>query len=112
MLYSRPLHPELFAIQGRSVFRTSDYEVESWLMPAGHVVRFQHGEQMLTETVLEEARGYQITKIFTLTYKPAFFEKFGFRQIDRSDLPLKIWSDCIICVKFPDCDEIAMLKEL
>lgn len=53
MLYSRPLHPELFQIQGRSVFRTGDYEVESWLMPAGHVVRFQHGDQMLTETVIE-----------------------------------------------------------
>jgi amino-acid N-acetyltransferase len=66
----------------------------------------------LTETVLEEARGFQITRIFTLTYKPAFFKKFGFRRIDRSELPLKIWSDCIICVKFPDCDEIAMLREL
>jgi amino-acid N-acetyltransferase len=66
----------------------------------------------LTETVLEEAQRFQIAKIFTLTYKPAFFEKFDFVQIDRSELPLKIWSDCIICVKFPDCDEIAMLKEL
>lgn len=66
----------------------------------------------LTETVLEEAQRFQITKIFTLTYKPAFFEKFGFVRIDRSELPLKIWSDCIICVKFPDCDEIAMLKVL
>ena len=53
MLYRRPLHPELFSIQGRSVFRTSDYEVESWLMPAGHVVRFQHEDQTLTETVIE-----------------------------------------------------------
>jgi len=66
----------------------------------------------LTETALEEAQRFNIAKIFTLTYKPAFFEKFSFVQIDRSELPLKIWSDCIICVKFPDCDEIAMLKEL
>ena len=68
--------------------------------------------RQLTETVLEEAQRFQIAKIFTLTYKPAFFEKFDFTRIDRSELPLKIWSDCIICVKFPDCDEIAMLKEL
>jgi len=53
MLYRRPLHPELFSIQARSVFRTSEYEVESWLMPAGHVVRFQHQDQTLTETVIE-----------------------------------------------------------
>jgi amino-acid N-acetyltransferase len=66
----------------------------------------------LTETVLEEAQRFNIAKVFTLTYKPAFFKKFGFVQIDRSELPLKIWSDCIICVKFPDCDETAMMKEL
>jgi amino-acid N-acetyltransferase len=66
----------------------------------------------LTETVLQEAESFNIKKVFTLTYKPDFFKQFGFIQIDRSDLPLKIWGDCIICIKFPDCDEIAMLKEL
>jgi len=50
--------------------------------------------------------------VFTLTYKPDFFRQFDFIHIERSDLPLKIWADCIICVKFPDCDEIAMMKEL
>ena len=66
----------------------------------------------LTETVLEEAKSFDVKKVFTLTYKPEFFKKFGFIQIERSDLPLKIWGDCIICVKFPDCDEIAMMKKL
>ena len=66
----------------------------------------------LTDTALDEARSFNIAKVFTLTYKPDFFKKFGFVQIQKSELPLKIWSDCIICVKFPDCDEIAMLKEL
>ena len=66
----------------------------------------------LAETALDEARSFNIVKVFTLTYKPDFFKKLGFVQIKKSELPLKIWSDCIICVKFPDCDEIAMLKEL
>jgi len=66
----------------------------------------------LTETVLNEAKTFNVKKVFTLTYKPDFFKQFGFVQIERSDLPLKIWGDCIICVKFPDCDEIAMMKEL
>jgi amino-acid N-acetyltransferase len=66
----------------------------------------------LVETVLSEARSFKIKKIFALTYVPDFFEKFGFTQIDRSELPLKIWTDCVICVKFPDCDEIAMMKDL
>ena len=66
----------------------------------------------LTETVLQEAKSFNVKKVFTLTYKPNFFKQFGFVTIERSDLPLKIWGDCIICVKFPDCDEIAMMKEL
>ncbi len=64
----------------------------------------------LAETALEEAKSFNIQKIFTLTYRPGFFERFGFEQIDRSELPLKIWGDCLLCVKFPDCDEIAMMK--
>ncbi len=65
----------------------------------------------LAETVLQEAKSFQVKKVFTLTYKPNFFKQLGFVTIERSDLPLKIWGDCIICVKFPDCDEIAMMKE-
>ena len=68
--------------------------------------------KQLTETVLQEAKSFQVKKVFTLTYKPNFFKQFGFVTIERSELPLKIWGDCIICVKFPDCDEIAMMKEL
>lgn len=66
----------------------------------------------LTEAILEEARSYQVSRVFSLTYQPGFFERFGFKRIDRSELPLKIWADCISCVKFPDCDEIAMMKSL
>lgn len=67
---------------------------------------------MLTEAVLEEAESFGVKKIFALTYRPGFFNRFGFLEIDRSELPLKIWADCIMCVKFPECDETAMMKEL
>lgn len=66
----------------------------------------------LVQTAISDAKSFGIKEIFTLTYRPGFFERFGFSKIHRSDLPLKIWSDCILCVKFPDCDEIAMLKTL
>ena len=66
----------------------------------------------LTKTVLSEANDFDTKKVFTLTYRPKFFRRFGFVQIDRSDLPIKIWADCITCVKFPDCDETAMMKEI
>ena len=63
----------------------------------------------LVEACIEEARQLGISKVFTLTSKPAFFEKNGFKRIDRSELPHKIWAACIKCVKFPDCDEVALV---
>ncbi|MEE4358992.1 MAG: N-acetyltransferase [Desulfococcaceae bacterium] len=69
------------------------------------------GAELVTHA-LAEARQYHIPKVFTLTYKPGFFKKMGFLPIERSDLPLKIWSDCIFCVKFPNCDENAMMIHL
>jgi len=66
----------------------------------------------LTETAIEDARSFGVRQVFTLTYRPEFFKRFGFEKIDRSDLPLKIWSDCMMCVKFPDCDETAMMLTL
>jgi amino-acid N-acetyltransferase len=66
----------------------------------------------LVEHVLSEAKAFEVKKVFALTYRPSFFNRFGFQQIDRSELPIKIWADCIMCIKFPDCDEIAMMKEI
>ena len=61
---------------------------------------------------LKEAKVLKLKKIFALTYKPLFFRKFGFRETDKANLPHKIWVDCIKCVKFPDCKEIALTKEI
>ncbi|MEA3428083.1 MAG: N-acetyltransferase [Thermodesulfobacteriota bacterium] len=66
----------------------------------------------LTEAALSEAKSYNMKQVFTLTYRPEFFKKYGFVEIDRSELPLKIWGDCLQCVKFPDCDAIAMMKNI
>jgi amino-acid N-acetyltransferase len=66
----------------------------------------------LVENAIQEAKAFHIKKLFLLTYKPEFFKKFGFDLIERSELPLKIWTDCIACVKYPDCDEIAMILRL
>ncbi len=61
---------------------------------------------------LDEARELGLRRVFCLTYKPEFFGKFGFRIVDKSELPHKVWGDCMKCVKFPDCDEIAMILDL
>ncbi|MGC8555086.1 MAG: N-acetyltransferase [Candidatus Acidulodesulfobacterium sp.] len=66
----------------------------------------------LIKKCIEEAKFFKITSIFALTYKPQFFQKSGFNVIDKSELPHKIWSDCINCVKFPDCDETAVMLKI
>nr|WP_321468317.1 N-acetyltransferase [uncultured Desulfobulbus sp.] len=64
---------------------------------------------MLVESCLDEAKSLEISKVFVLTYQAPFFRKFGFVDRDKQDLPHKIWSDCIHCSKFPDCDEDALI---
>jgi amino-acid N-acetyltransferase len=66
----------------------------------------------LVKACLEEAASLGIKRVFALTYKPDFFRRFGFQTTDKSKLPQKVWSDCIKCVKFPECDEIAMILNL
>lgn len=66
----------------------------------------------LLKAAFADAKNFEIKEIFTLTYSIEFFEKFGFTPVDKSTLPLKIWADCITCVKFPNCDETAMMKSL
>lgn len=62
----------------------------------------------LVEACLSEARQLGIGRVFALTYQQTFFEKLGFTLIEKSELPQKIWGDCIKCAKFPECDEIAL----
>lgn len=66
----------------------------------------------LVNGCLKEARSLGIKRVFALTYEPEFFIRLGFRDIDKSSLPQKIWGDCIRCPKFPECDEFAVIKEV
>ena len=66
----------------------------------------------LLASCFKEARALRLKKVFALTYIPKFFEKFSFKIINKKELPHKIWSECIKCVYFPGCKEIAMMKEL
>lgn len=67
---------------------------------------------LLIQKCLQEAREIGVKKVFALTYQKEFFAKEGFKIISKDNLPHKIWTDCINCPKFPNCDEIAMLYEL
>ena len=66
----------------------------------------------LVESCLEDARGLGIRRLFVLTYKPDFFARMGWRLIEKTELPQKVWVECIRCVKFPDCGEVALVFQL
>jgi amino-acid N-acetyltransferase len=66
----------------------------------------------LIQACLEEAKELDIPKVFCLVRKPAFFEKHSFQPIDKTELPHKVWAECYRCPKFPDCDEVALIRHL
>ena len=66
----------------------------------------------LVEACLNEVKELGIATVFCLTYKPSFFEKFGFSQVDKMELPRKVWTECYRCPKFPDCDEVALIHHM
>jgi amino-acid N-acetyltransferase len=73
----------------------------------------QHGiGRTVVETLENEARANDLHAIFAFTYVPQFFTRLGFAEVERGELPLKAWKDCLRCPKFQNCDEIAVLKRL
>jgi amino-acid N-acetyltransferase len=66
----------------------------------------------MLKSCLTEAKQLGAKKVFVLTYIPEFFRRFGFRKVEHGSLPHKIWAECINCPKFPDCQEIALVKNI
>lgn len=68
--------------------------------------------RLLVAASIDEAKGLGVATLFCLTYKPEFFEKFGFHRVRMSKLPRKVWGECQRCPKFPNCDEISLVLSL
>jgi amino-acid N-acetyltransferase len=66
----------------------------------------------LVEALVQEAVAYSLNAVFAFTYVVDFFRKVGFREVERGELPLKAWKDCLRCPKFQCCDEIAVVRVL
>lgn len=66
----------------------------------------------LVRACLEEAQELDIRQCFALSYQPEFFKKLGFRVTAKKHLPHKVWAECCLCPKFPDCGETALIKNL
>ena len=66
----------------------------------------------LIKAALKDARTLGVNRVFSLTYVPEFFKALGFNDIDKSELPNKIWTDCLNCPNFPECDELAVIIDV
>jgi len=64
---------------------------------------------ILVQACIKEAKDLGIKTVFCFTYRPKFFREQGFVDIDKMELPRKVWTDCFRCPKFPNCDEIALV---
>ncbi len=86
-------------------------EVRSLIVKDGHRGKGIGGG--IIKKLEEEAKNLGIAQILTLTYRREFFEKNGFVEIPKENIPEhKIWADCIKCKHFPICNEISLIKNI
>ncbi|MCI8336408.1 MAG: N-acetyltransferase [Peptococcaceae bacterium] len=85
-------------------------EVRSLAVAEG--VRGKGIGRKIVSALEEEARTLGVTRCFALTYQKDFFSSCGYQLVENKELPQKVWTECINCPKFPDCDEYAMVKEV
>lgn len=76
--------------------------------------RGQNIGKNMVEFTLKEARTLGVEEdVLVLTYLPQFFEKLNFIEINKEHIPEhKIWTDCIKCIHFPVCNEVALVYKL
>ena len=68
--------------------------------------------RLIVDSLVYEAKLYGLDAAFAFTYVPGFFARVGFHEVERGELPLKAWKDCLRCPKFHACDEIAVVRVL
>ena len=66
--------------------------------------------RQLIEACWDSARELEIRTVFTLTYVAEFFEKCGYHRVEKTELPHKIWNECVRCPLFPSCTEVALIR--
>ncbi len=85
-------------------------EIRSLAVAASHKT---HGiGRLIVDALVSEAKHYGLDAVFAFTYVPGFFGKLQFHEVERGELPLKAWKDCLRCPKFQSCDEIAVVRVL
>ncbi|GIU00409.1 acetyltransferase [Sulfurovum sp. TSL6] len=76
--------------------------------------RRQNIGQRMVQFTLDEAKNLGVEEdVLVLTYLPQFFLNLNFKEIDKEVIPEhKIWADCIKCIHFPICNEVALVYKL
>jgi len=76
--------------------------------------RRQNVGQRMVQFTLDEAKNLGVEEdVLVLTYLPQFFLNLNFKEIDKEVIPEhKIWADCIKCIHFPICNEVALVYKL
>jgi amino-acid N-acetyltransferase len=68
--------------------------------------------RQLVDACWEMARELEVKSVFALTSASGFFERCGYHPIDKSELPQRIWSECVRCPAFPNCTEAALVRSV
>jgi len=66
--------------------------------------------RQLVDACWAAALELELDSVFALTYAVRFFERSGYHQIDKAELPHKIWNECVRCPLFPNCQEVALIR--
>ncbi len=101
--------PDIVGVCGLSVIWANLAEVVSLVVSP--TMRGRGLGKRLVDACLEDAKRLGVRRVMSLTYEQVFFERLGFAVVDRQQLPLKVWADCVRCPKNEACDEIAMIRE-
>ena len=119
--------PELYEMTRDFLVAEADFG-GLWGCAAGHIDTDTIGElkslavaqaaqgcgvgRALVAACANEARHLGLQRLFCLPYQVDFFSKLGYGKVDRSRLPQKVWSECVRCHRFLDCDETAMWTQV
>jgi amino-acid N-acetyltransferase len=68
--------------------------------------------RLLVEACETVAIRLGLVKLFALTYVPDFFTSMAYAVVPKESLPQKVWTVCVHCARFVQCEEVAVQKQL